>query len=150
MRCNVGVNPHFLADQHLIAEYRELPMVIGSLRVNGWKVKGFISDHFTLGTGHINFFKIRIPYLQARHVEVKKEMVSRGYKCDALSIASVAVDDQRCMLNWTPTMIDSQVIRKRILEKMLMKPWWYRYLGKPIVDVEGFLCRLIEHDVYPV
>jgi hypothetical protein len=46
MRCNTGCNPKFLADQHLMAEARELKMVIGNLRTNDFKIKGKIPKQF--------------------------------------------------------------------------------------------------------
>jgi len=51
MRCNVGVNPCYLTDQWLIAEYRELPMVIGSLRINNWEIKSAVKSSFTERAG---------------------------------------------------------------------------------------------------
>lgn len=135
MRCNVGVNPKYLADQHLIAEYRELPMVTGSLRINGWKIKSPIGPFFSLGKGHINWFKPRLAYLRERHEEVKIEMGNRGFKHDALEIK---YDDcaKHLWNNWKPTLEDSEHIRKRIFYKILRNPFtpfhWWRYNGRPL------------------
>jgi deoxyribonuclease (pyrimidine dimer) len=127
MRCNVGVDPDLLVDQHLIAEYRELPMLIGSLRFHGWEIKSPVLEEFNLGTGHMNFLKVRLRYIQRRHVYVKEEMVRRGFKCDALNINLEYIPEQFCN-DWTPSIFDSMKIRRRLSEKLLNYevPWRYK------------------------
>jgi deoxyribonuclease (pyrimidine dimer) len=134
MRCNVGVNPKYLADQHLIAEYRELPMVIGSLRINGWKIKTPVGPYFSLGKGHINWFKPRLAYLRDRHEAVKVEMGNRGFKHDALEIKYDHVLNH-LWNNWKPTIEDSEPVRNRIFNKIFHNYtpfYWWRYNGKPL------------------
>ena len=128
MRCNVGVNPRYLFEQHLIAEYRELPMLIGSLKYLNWQIKSPIPERFTLGTGHMNFLKVKLKYIQRRHIEVKKEMERRNIKHDFLSINLINIDPYFCN-DWQPDLIDSNIIRKRITEKILNFPdlLWWRY-----------------------
>ena len=125
MRCNVGINPKYLLDQHLLAEYRELPMVVGSLRVNGWDIKSDIPQTFGLGKGHINFFKIRLRYLCRRHDEVVKECYARDFNCVSLCMNPVFYPVDYCK-GWKPTIDDSMVIRKRVVEKI-----WARYEKNP-------------------
>jgi len=87
MRANVGVNPIYLSDAHLIAEYRELKMPYGSLRVhNDWGNRGnlVIPEIFSLKEHHINFFKDKFGYLLKRYKEIVKEMDRRKFKCDTL------------------------------------------------------------------
>jgi deoxyribonuclease (pyrimidine dimer) len=126
MRCNVGVNPKYLLDQWLIAEYRELPMVVGSLRVNGWKIKSEVKEKFDLGKGHINFLKSRLMYLSNRHDAVKIEMEKRRFKCDVLRIDMP--DTVGYWNDWKPTMEDSMKIRGRLKEKLTINKlpitWW--------------------------
>ena len=61
-RINVGINPIYLSDQHLIAESVEITMIPGSLKYNGFAIKGKVPEQFTLGTGHVNFFKDKLVY----------------------------------------------------------------------------------------
>ena len=126
MRCNVGIDPSLLPDQHLIAEFVEIPMVVGSLRKNGWKIKSKVPNKFTLGTGHMNFLKNKLTYLERRHDSVKIEMKRRGFKQDSLFLDITLYPQEFCN-DWQPTLEDSMVIRKRIAEK-LQNPkligWW--------------------------
>jgi len=117
MRCNVGIDPSLLTDQHVIAEYRELPMVVGSLRSNGWMIKSAVPEKFNLGIGHINFLKNKLYYLERRHDTVKIEMYNRGFKQTSLSMDINLYREEFCN-NWHPTLEDSMVIRKRIKEKL--------------------------------
>ncbi len=55
-RINV-IDPIDLTDQHLMAEYRELPMIMGSLRRSLKSKKGLpkITPKYTLNAGHVTF-----------------------------------------------------------------------------------------------
>lgn len=125
-RVNVGVNPKYLADQHLVAESVEITMIIGSLRKNNFQIKSPVPVKFNLGKGHMNFFKTKIMYLKRRLEEVNKEMVERGFKpgtkIDLRKIPSKFKND------WSPNMIDSNIIRKRINNKVNNKvnKFWRR------------------------
>lgn len=154
MRCNVGVNPKYLTDQWLIAEYRELPMVVGSLRVNGWKIKSEAFKRFDLGKGHINWFKSRLLYLFRRHEEVKKEMVSRGFKCDVLNITKEP-GSEPFWNDWNPTMEDSVKLRQRLEQKILdnnnNRPIsWWRYNGVNLTHetVNSYLDLIRNGEMY--
>jgi deoxyribonuclease (pyrimidine dimer) len=140
MRCNIGVDPKYLLDQHLIAEYRELPMVIGSLEYNNWKIKGKIPDQFKLGSGHINFFKNKLRYLERRHNAVRKECLERRFDCFSLHIdASELIKDHPDLYSdWRPTINDSLIIRERIIERLLnrnsISPNFWRYFREVLTD----------------
>ena len=69
-RVNVGIEPKFLSDQHLIAESVEITMIVGSLKRDKWYIKGQVPTKFCLGQGHINFFKPKLLYLKDRLEEV--------------------------------------------------------------------------------
>jgi deoxyribonuclease (pyrimidine dimer) len=75
VRVNVGVNPLYLADQHLIAESVEITMITGGLRKNNYIIKSDMPSNLVLGKGHINFFKNKIIYLNKRLTAVNQEMV---------------------------------------------------------------------------
>lgn len=147
MRCNTGINPVHLADQHLIAEYRELPMVIGSLRYNDWRIKTPIPNKLSLGKGHLNFWKDKLLYLRHRHNYIKKEMIVRGFKCDALTIDLSYIDSIFCH-DWKPEYEDSKILRNRIIEKFEMKPLWYRYYRNPISDPEEFKTNILDGELF--
>ena len=81
-RINLGIAPYELCDQHLLAEYRELPRMraFAMKRLAKYGGPGPRPEHFTLGTGHMAFF---LPYglsLEYRWRCLKREMEFRGFR----------------------------------------------------------------------
>jgi len=146
MRCNVGIHPLLLTDQHLIAEYRELFIVLGQLKKQNYKTNS-IPENFSLGLGHINFFKNKLFYLKKRHSEIIKEMDYRGFthnlRFDLPGIPKLEND-------WAPTLNDSVIVRNRIKERLLQKENWYRYRHSKINDIEMFIDCLNDPYVFYV
>lgn len=148
MRCNVGVNPQILSDQHLIAEYRELLMVYGNLRMNDFRLKTKINDIFSLNSGHLNFFKNKFKYLNRRWDGLVSEMKNRNFQTnltfpDYTHLESLFIND------WVPSKEDSLIIRNRIKEKILMKPTWYRFNHKNLRndDLENYFQNLFDSPI---
>jgi hypothetical protein len=144
-RVNVGVNPKYLSDQHLIAESVEITMIVGSLKKDKWYIKGKVPTTFCLGTGHINFFKPKILYLKDRLDEVNIEMVNRGFNpttrinllefyCPQGNIFGKAY--------WEPTFQDTSLVRSRIIDRLKnplkAQSGFHKYYGKPIDDMDNF------------
>lgn len=148
MRCNVGINPKYLADQHLIAEYRELFIVPGMLKRDNFKIK-HIPKQFSLGMGHINFFKNKLLYLANRHNEIIIEMNRRGFQTN-MSFIKEDIYPNELWNDWKPDQNDSSLIRNRIIEKIEMKPWWYKYERKNIKQIEKFLNTILNSEIYKV
>lgn len=131
------INPYNLADQHLVAEYLEIMMLIGYVK-NYPSTKG-IPDNYTLGIGHIKFFKNKLKYLKNRHEEIKKEMRKRGFATNkSISLKGFEKD---LLNNWSPSKKDIHIIKKRIKWKLNKKPNYYRHYSKK-QDVK-FLLNLI-------
>lgn len=124
VRINI-INPRYLADQHLVAEYNEILMLLGyverSPELNIKKIPG----KYKLGTGHILFFKNKLKYLDKRFIIIKKEMKKRGFsgnlKIDLSSFRKNLVND------WKPTNKDKEIIKERLIYKINLKPNYYRY-----------------------
>jgi len=116
-RVNVGVNPIYLSDQHLLAEGVEILMIIGGLEKNGYVIKGKSPSTFTLGTGHINFFKDKIVYLSRRLNAVKLEMKRRGFSADNYKIDFNKIP-QQFLNDWTPTEKDFVEVKNRIIDRV--------------------------------
>nr|AAD33389.1 pyrimidine dimer-specific glycosylase [Chlorella virus] len=122
-----------LADQHLMAEFRELKMIpkalARSLRTQSpEKVLKKIPSKFTLNKGHVMFFYDKGKYLQNRYDEIVVELVARGYKINV----DAKLDPDNVMVgefynDYTPTEDAFNIIRTRIAEKIAMKPNWYRF-----------------------
>jgi deoxyribonuclease (pyrimidine dimer) len=120
VRVNI-INPRFLTDQHLIAEYNELLMLVAYIRK--FPKKEGIPLRYCLGKGHMKFFKDKLGYLKKRHELLKKEMKIRGFKARK-SLGKVNSKD------WKASSKDKEIIKKRIIEKIKLKPGFYRYYGK--------------------
>lgn len=150
-RINSGISPHFLSDQHLIAESVEITMITGALRKDGYKIKGQVPDKYCLGKGHINFFKPKIMYLAKRLVEVNEEMKRRGFN-PGTSIDVFEFNFLFLLNNWTPTFQDTALVRTRIIERLKTplkaKIGFHRYYGKPIENLDEFTENLRNSKLY--
>jgi deoxyribonuclease (pyrimidine dimer) len=120
------VRPEKLSDQHLIAEYNEILMLIGHIKKFP-KINN-PPKNYTLGKGHINFFKNKIKYLKDRHELIKKEMKIRRFETNKTISLSQFKKEQK--ENWKPKKEDFKIIKKRIINKIRLKPNYYKYYGK--------------------
>ena len=125
VRINI-INPNSLADQHLIAEYNEILMLLG--HVDKFPIIKEQPEKYCLGKGHITFFKDKIKYLKERHELIKKEMKKRGFKI--LKIINLNKYTKEYRKNWKPKTKDKEIIKKRLIEKINLKPDYYRYKGE--------------------
>ena len=127
-RINI-VDPSELTDQHLVAEYREIFMVGSSLqrslKSKNWNPKS-IPKRYTLNTGHVKFFYNKGKYLSKRYDELRTEMKARGMNPDSTRVFKREQWPNELWNDWTPRIEDYKIIRKRIQEKIDMKPHWYR------------------------
>lgn len=150
MRCNCGVDPKYLADQHLLAEAREIPMVVGSLRANGFKIKSPIPNTMNLGVGYLNFFKDKLLYLLRRRLEVVKECYARGF--DIQQRMDLCDVPAQFKTDWMPQQRDSFILRQRIVERLGQgdRRNWYRYKGVVITTdkMSEFQTKLILSPLY--
>jgi len=138
MRCNAGVPPSVLTDQHLIAEYRELLIPLGQLKSLGFKSKASAPSKLKLGTGHVTFWRDKQLYLARRHNGLVQEMLIRGFKPN-LTFWDLKDVPGELKNDWVPSIEDTILLRDRIAEKICMKPSWYRIKGKSLVDVGRYM-----------
>ena len=137
VRINI-LNPKSLSDQHLIAEYDEILMLLGYVRK--YPKKENIPENYTLGKGHIRFFKDKLIYLKERYELIKKEMKKRGFRAEVTF--EITEFDLTLRNGWLPGKEDREIIKKRIIEKIKMKPDYYRYYRKKADS--AFLIDLIK------
>ena len=130
------INPKSLSDQHLIAEYDEILMLLGYVRK--YPDADNIPKNFCLGKGHIRFFKDKLVYLKKRHELIKKEMVKRGFKAE--KSINLREFSKKLMNGWKPRKKDIKTIKKRLKEKI--KPG-FRYYSK--AKPKDFFIRLVTH-----
>lgn len=125
VRVNI-IEPRRLADQHLIAEYNEILMLLG--HVKKFPTTDDIPENYKLGQGHIKFFKNKLEYLKERHEKIKTEMKNRGFKTE--KTINLNLFDKKLINNWKPKSEDYKIITKRLVEKINRKPEYYRYCGE--------------------
>ena len=129
-RINI-IEPSELTDQHLIAEYREIFMVGGSLRrtlksKNGYQ-ESKVPKNFTLNNGHVYFFYNKGKYLHERYLQIIEEMRKRGFNPDSKRVFPTEVfKDNGLYKDSLPTIQDQKIIRERISKRISEKPDWYR------------------------
>lgn len=125
-----------LADQHLIAEYRELPRVFGAVRKhvqNGKRVRDFkISSGFILGTGHVTFFYDKLEFLRKRQIELINECLKRGFNIKDTTVQDISDIPQEFRGDYTPHESSIKISQARLDEKIAQRPTWYKYYGKAI------------------
>lgn len=81
-RINLGIKPAELCDQHLIAEYRELPRMraFAQSRLDRLNGPGPRPEAPTLGTGHMAYFTPYGVSLEQRFTALVEEMRYRGFE----------------------------------------------------------------------
>ena len=135
------INPRFLTDQHLIAEYNEILMLFSYVRKYPHTHFNRIPKNYKLGEGHILFFKNKLKYLKNRFDLIKKEMYRRSfYARKKINFNNI---DRELIKDWKPSNIDKEIIKKRLIEKINLKDNYYRYYGeyKPI----EFFIRMVKN-----
>tara|TARA_B100000686_G_scaffold354957_1_gene468493 strand:+ start:1704 stop:2114 length:411 start_codon:yes stop_codon:yes gene_type:complete len=120
-----------LMDQHLIAEYREITMIPASLLRTLSSKKGLdynkIPKEFTLNRGHVYFFYDKGLYLSKRYNLLKNEMIKRGFRPDkSRRFPKDIFKDNGLYNDWEPKANEYIIIKKRIKEKINLKPQWYK------------------------
>ena len=127
------VDPIELADQHLIAEYREIRLLCANLTRTLNSKCGFVENkvpkQFTLNTGHVYFFYNKGKYLHERYDGLKREMEARGFSPQ--NDFPVEVWPKKLYNDWAPSERDKNIVRDRIALRISQKPNWYRYCGGP-------------------
>jgi len=96
-------------------------------------------EEYCLGRGHVNFFKDKLGYLKERHELIKEEMGKRGFKI------SKTIDlnkyPKEYWNDWKPNKRDREIIKKRLIAKINLKPEYYRYYGEK--KSKGFFVELV-------
>lgn len=146
------IPPQKLLDQHLLAEYRELPRVAAYLRKSlardgRERLLARIPAHYVLGTGHVTFFYNKGAFLHARYEALVAECLARG-----IHLQKVASPDAIWQIfmetdfyqPWQPQRAEIALNVARLTEKLRQKPDFYRFHGKKLSaqEVADYLQRL--------
>lgn len=147
-RVNVGVNPKYLSDAHLIAESVEITMITGQLKKQ--KKMSQVPNKFSLAKGHMNFFKNKLLYLKRRLNAVNNEMRRRGFnpgtKIELNLFKGSLLND------WTPSYTDTMLVRERIVERLKspLKLKNHRYCRNNITNINEFANKLLKSEINKV
>lgn len=125
-RINI-VLPSELSDQHLLAEYRELPRCIKQDIDTSDILQ---SERYHLGKGHMKWAKKHSLYLLCRYSLILEEMHYRGFKPRHLLTPLIDIylkgkEDNR--YNYYPNKEDILLSRKRLVEKYQANPGHYTW-----------------------
>lgn len=117
-----------LSDQHLIAEYHELPRVLKQ-NIN----TADAPEKYCLGKGHMKWAKRYSWFTWKRFIDLIIEMKYRGFKVnwDTDDLLELNADKQK---DYHPTPEDIELNRGRIREKYQQKPNWYRWAKRTKPD----------------
>lgn len=133
------LEPKYLADQHLIAEYYELLVFLD--RIKNHQNLENIPKSYRLGAGHLLFFKNKLKYLQNRHQMIREEMKLRGFKPKVKM--DLSFFSKKMINDWQPKKKDLTIIKDRIREKILFRPDFYRYYRQK--KGPDFFLKLLDH-----
>ena len=127
------VLPSVLADQHLIAEWRELPRIFGLVKKKLAENKPILPwVTYTMGTGHVRFFYDKLLFLQKRHQALVKEAQKRGFKLSKTEKISLDGFPSAYCQDFSPLEEDIILSQQRIQEKLKEKPDFYTFYGEKV------------------
>lgn len=125
-----------LTDQHLIAEYRELPRIfslVKNAQDKGKNISDFkISDKYLLGTGHVTFFYNKLIFLQKRLNLLINECLKRGFHISLQAEYPLDTFNNEWLNDWMPDLDEINLSYSRISEKINKNPYFYKLNGKNI------------------
>ena len=118
-----------LSDQHLLAEYHELPRCIKQ-HINTVDA----SDAYILGKGHMKWAKKHTIFLLDRYSQLWCELLWRHFKptYPPSSLISCAIDNtpESDRNKYLPTENDITLSRSRLIEKYSLKPLFYKWTNR--------------------
>lgn len=133
------IDVSIMTDQHLLAEYRELPRI-----VNDWKKRygdskfyKAIPNKFCLGQGHVKFFRNKIKFLIQQYRLIVDELLKRNFSIKQTSIVDnevahlLTIDINQ--ITWKPSVEDITISQQRITEKIKQKPEFYRFYSNRLL-----------------
>lgn len=151
------VNVQDLADQHLMAEWREIKMIPPALRrslVSSKKAveadikRGYYSTKdleflararlhqtipsiYTLNKGHVMFFYDKLAWLKFRYEELTQELLTRGYELSDVREYDVYINDIPSLFHqsFVPSTEEKKINIERIVQRLNEKPNFYRFHG---------------------
>lgn len=138
-RINVGVNPKYLTDEHLLAEHREIKRVCALFksRLANPNPKSKPPTDFKLGKGHVLFLAYKPYYTLRRYRLIYKECKTRGFNVSDYSHNWVAYfgdsppgEITKELMDFVPAKAHIEMVQKRIINRITAgKSKYYHYYG---------------------
>lgn len=127
-----------LSDQHLLAEYKEICRAI----LQDINIKD-APTIYCLGTGHVKWAAKYGLFTIQRYRKIIHELHYRGFKTNykASELLKFARENNKSLLNYIPTENDILISKKRIIEKIMQKPNWYKWTNR---DIPNYLKNIIK------
>lgn len=134
------IDPKYLADQHAMAEWREMVRIPTLLRDTLTKksrneINRSIPSEYTMGAGHVKFFLDKMKFLHDRYVSISDELHLRGYNLNfAKTPEEIFFDgiDKDFLLSYNPDRKAIETNVERILARIEEKETFYRYYRDPV------------------
>lgn len=120
------LEPGALSDQHLVAEYHEILLLLGYVRKHP-RVNSK-NAHFLINP--VRYFSDKLAYLEERHRLLREEMKRRGFKPRKLPRTSMF--PKKRFKKFIPNKTQMQEIKARISYRLRNPPFkgFYHYYGE--------------------
>jgi deoxyribonuclease (pyrimidine dimer) len=127
-RINV-VPPSVLSNQHLMAEYRELPRIFTAVRKLQDQGKTpddiDIPESYRLGSGHVKYFYDKLDWLIRRYFDIHQDLIRRKYNLDRDLYSSIFKGTYEINKQWfgtfDPTYEDIYLNMARLAKRSKME-----------------------------
>lgn len=128
------IEPKELTDQHLIAEYRELPRIFWAVRsklLKNQEIK--IWEKYKMWTGHVIFFYNKLWFLEKRYYKIVKECQKRWFtiKYSTLDLSDIP---NKYKNDYKPNTQDFEISISRIEEKLNQKNDFIKKIEKSLIN----------------
>jgi len=116
-RINASIQPYELTDQHLLAEIRELPRILNTVKSGKAKIENK-TEVFKLGSGHVTFFYSRLQFLVSRHKDLIEEANIRRF--NTLNYSESYENLPKHLLNdWKPSNTVRELLKERVNARLV-------------------------------
>ncbi len=137
-RINASIRPAELSNAHLLAEIRELPRILNTVKSGKAKIENK-TDVFKLGTNHTTFFYGRLKYLVNRHKGLVSEAEIRGFNIMDYSESYKNIPPH-LFNDWQETKESRQLLKERINLRLTESKQVIRFYNR-IVTLEEALIK---------
>ena len=137
-RINASIKPLELTNAHLLAEIRELPRILNTVKSGKAKVENK-TDVFKLGSNHTTFFYGRLKYLVNRHKNLVSEAKLRGFNIMDYS-ESYRNIPPHLFNDWQETKEARELLKERINQRLSESKKPIRFYDK-VVTLEEALIK---------